>query len=96
MGFVCEDPNSAQGMRKGGCDFEASGWSCNGTGFLWFRDEDVAERLNYPCPRCNTALFLEKAAARGKPAAGTLTCPCCGPGVREMALRSALEIARGS
>ena len=46
------------------CTYEAAGWSCRSTGFLWFSEaRDGGERL-YPCPRCNTELFLAKSEQR--------------------------------
>lgn len=47
-----------------------------------------------PCPRCNTGHFLEIAQQRAQTAASSVgRCPCCGPGVAEMAYAAALETA---
>ena len=91
--FLCDEPGE-QPITRTECTFEEAGWSCNGTGFLWFSDERRQGQLDFPCPRCNTALFLSKAHARAAPKSFRIGCPCCGPGVTQMALRNAVDAAR--
>ena len=63
------------------CTYEAAGWSCRSTGFLWFSEtRDGGERL-YPCPRCNTELFLAKSEQRFSAERDAAQCVCCGPGL---------------
>lgn len=88
-------PDAAGASTSGGrteCTFEAAGWSCRSTGFLWFSEERAEAQYDYPCPRCNSELFLAKARRRADPKAHRLSCPCCGPGVAGLAYRSALDI----
>lgn len=74
-----------------GCTYEAAGWSCRSTGYLWFSDvRDGGERL-YPCPRCNGELFLAKSRARLSASRGPVRCVCCGPGLAQLAHQSALD-----
>jgi len=80
---------------RGRCTFESAGWSCGSTGFLWFSEARGAARNDYPCPRCNAALFLAKAQQRAGRNRPGLQCPCCGgPGVAEDAHRSALDVVK--
>jgi hypothetical protein len=74
------------------CTFQSAGWSCDSTGFLWFSGVRGAAQYDYPCPRCNTELFLAKAQKRAGRNALRLQCPCCGPGVAEEAYQSALDV----
>jgi hypothetical protein len=77
-----------------GCAFAAAGWPCSSTGFLWFsKVRDGAERL-YPCPRCNTELFLAKSRQRFSAVRDLEKCVCCGPGLARLAYESALKEAR--
>jgi hypothetical protein len=76
------------------CTYEAAGWSCRSTGFLWFSEaRDGGERL-YPCPRCNTELFLAKSKQRFSAERAAARCVCCGPGLAPLAYESALDEAR--
>ena len=76
------------------CTYEAAGWFCRSTGFLWFSEaRDGSERL-YPCPRCNTELFLAKSEQRFSAERAAARCVCCGPGLAPLAYESALEEAR--
>jgi hypothetical protein len=76
------------------CTYEAAGWSCRSTGFLWFSEaRDGGERL-YPCPRCNTELFLAMSNRRFSVERDTAQCDCCGPGLARLAHQSALDEAR--
>lgn len=79
---------------RGECSFEAAGWSCRSTGFLWFSEARVGDERLYPCPRCNAGLFLEKSHARGTAAAVGLSCICCGSSVARLAYERALEELR--
>ncbi len=77
-----------------GCTFAAAGWSCSSTGFLWFSEvRDGSERL-YPCPRCNTELFVAKSRQRFSAERDPEKCVCCGPGIARLAYKSALEEVR--
>jgi hypothetical protein len=77
-----------------GCSFGAAGWSCRSTGFLWFSEvRDGSERL-YPCPRCNTELFLAKSRQRFLAEREAAECVCCGPGLARLNYQSALDEAR--
>ena len=76
------------------CTFEAAGWSCRSTGFLWFSEvRDGGERL-YPCPRCNTELFLAKSRQRLSVERDTAQCVCCGPSLARLTYESAVGEAR--
>ena len=76
------------------CAYEAAGWSCGSTGFLWFSGvRDGGERF-YPCPRCNTELFLAKSRGRVSAERGGAQCVCCGPGLARFAYKSALDEAQ--
>jgi hypothetical protein len=76
------------------CAYEAAGWSCGSTGFLWFSEiRDGGERL-YPCPRCNTELFLAKSRERVSAERGGAQCACCGQGLARLAYESALDEAQ--
>jgi hypothetical protein len=76
------------------CTFEAAGWLCRSTGFLWFSEvRDGAECL-YPCPRCNTELFLAKSRQRFSAERDAAQCVCCGPGLARLTYQSALDEAR--
>lgn len=76
------------------CTFEAAGWTCRSTGFLWFSDNrDGGERL-YPCPRCNADLFLLTSRRRATAQSAAQTCICCGPNLARLAYQSALDEAR--
>lgn len=62
------------------CDYVATPWSCGGSGYLWLADEIPAASGKYPCPKCNTEVFLRKAkmiAQERLPIADV--CPCCEP-----------------
>jgi hypothetical protein len=76
------------------CSYETAGWSCRSTGFLWFSEiRDGSERF-YPCPRCNTKLFLAKSRERFTAKRGPTQCICCGPQLAHLAYQSALDEAR--
>jgi hypothetical protein len=76
------------------CTFEAVGWSCRSSGFLWFSEvRDGSERF-YPCPRCNTELFLAKSRQRFSAERETGQCICCGPSLARLTYQSALDEAR--
>jgi hypothetical protein len=83
----------APGARKS-CAYEAAGWSCRSTGFLWFSEvRDGGERL-YPCPRCNTEFFLAESRRRASAEQPNPQCACCGAGIARLAYQYALDEAR--
>lgn len=91
--FVCAE-TSRPDREDRACDYENAGWRCNSSGFMGFGEDVLEPGWSTPCPRCNTGQFLEIAMRRSQPAAsGSGRCPCCGPGVAEMAYAAALETA---
>jgi hypothetical protein len=77
-----------------GCTFTAAGWSCSSTGFLWFSEVRDGRERPYPCPRCNTELFLAKSRQRFSAERNLEKCVCCGPGLARLAYESALAEVR--
>lgn len=61
------------------CDYTALNFACNGDGYLTL---GAGAATGYPCPRCNTAIYLEKCyrAAQARQS-DNATCICCGPGL---------------
>jgi hypothetical protein len=86
--------NWSQPDGRKDCAFEAAGWSCRSTGFLWFTEVRTGDERLYPCPRCNSGLFLEKSAQRASAESAQPPCACCGPGVKHLAYQSALDEVR--
>jgi hypothetical protein len=79
---------------RNGCTFEAAGWSCRSTGFLWFSEFRTGEERLYPCPRCNSELFLAKATRRVGAAPSVESCICCGSNVAELAYECTVDELR--
>jgi hypothetical protein len=77
------------------CDYRNLGFACDGAGYLRLGQQIVKE---WPCPKCNTAAFLEKSFRAAKdrlPKDKDLACPCCGPGLSyDEIWTSALKAAR--
>jgi hypothetical protein len=78
------------------CSFQAFGWVCGSTGYLGVEGAGGSTGLAYPCPQCNTRVFLEKAYAHlRKTRYAFRKCPCCGPGMAgEELWDNAVETAR--
>jgi hypothetical protein len=91
---LLDDLNWSAPKATEACAYEAAGWSCRSTGFLWFSEvRDGRERL-YPCPRCNSEFFLAKSRERFSAERGAVQCVCCGPGLARLAYQSALDEVR--
>ena len=45
------------------CDYQRGTFECRGDGYLWDADDDGWDpnETDYPCPRCNTAVYLAEA-----------------------------------
>jgi transcription elongation factor Elf1 len=77
------------------CVFEAAGWTCGSTGFLWFDEEERPDTTDFPCPQCNTINFLKSALRKARGNKRMLSiCSCCGTDMTNAALRAAVETAR--
>ena len=83
-----------QSSTRTPCSFESAGWSCASTGYLWFSEVRNDGQYAYPCPQCNTDLFLAKAQRRARRGPYRLQCPCCGPGLAKGAYQDALDLVR--
>jgi hypothetical protein len=75
------------------CDYQNLGFACDGAGYLHLGQQVVNE---WPCPKCNTAAFLEKSFRAAKDRLPTdVACPCCGPGLNyDEVWSSAIKVAR--
>jgi hypothetical protein len=75
------------------CAYENLGFACDGDGYLRLGEQILKE---WPCPRCNTAAFLEKSFRAAKDRLPKdAACPCCGPGLSyDEVWSSALKVAR--
>jgi hypothetical protein len=75
------------------CEYQNLGFMCDGAGYLRLGEQNTKE---WPCPKCNTATFLDKslrAAKDREPRA--VSCPCCGPGLTyDHVWSSAVKVAR--
>jgi hypothetical protein len=91
---LLEDLNWSAPEGTETCTYEAAGWSCRSTGFLWFSEVREGGEHLYPCPRCNTELFLAKSEQRFSAERAAAQCVCCGPGLARLAYESALDEAR--
>lgn len=51
------------GNTQVACDFSAGSYQCRQDGYMWDADSDGydPEDLSYPCPCCNTLVYLQKA-----------------------------------
>jgi hypothetical protein len=73
------------------CDYLNLGFACDGDGFLRLGEQIMKQ---WPCPKCNTAAFLEKSFRAAKDRRKDLSCPCCGPGLSDDEVWSnALKVA---
>jgi hypothetical protein len=73
------------------CSYESAGWSCRSTGYLWFSETRTGEEKRYPCPRCNSILFVKVAESRARRDVSEQKCICCEPSVTSLALEYALQ-----
>jgi hypothetical protein len=75
------------------CDYQNLGFACDGSEYLRLGQQVVSE---WPCPKCNTAAFLEKSFRAAKDRLPKdVACPCCGPGLSyDEIWSSALKAAR--
>jgi ssDNA-binding Zn-finger/Zn-ribbon topoisomerase 1 len=80
-------------MRE--CDFSARNWCCGGTGYLWLVGQERPSTQDYPCPNCNTLVFLETALRRSTRKYGLAGCPCCKGTSPDGVFQEAMKVARG-
>jgi hypothetical protein len=75
------------------CDYQNFGFACDGSGYLRLGQQIMKE---WPCPKCNTATFLEKSFRAAKDRLPKdVDCPCCGPGLSyDEVWSSAIKVAR--
>jgi ssDNA-binding Zn-finger/Zn-ribbon topoisomerase 1 len=79
----------------GKCEFSAQNWSCEGTGYLWLAGQERPPRQDYPCPNCNTVVFLQTALRRSTRKYGFAGCPCCKGTSPDGVFPEAMKVARG-
>ena len=61
------------------CEYQKLGFTCDGSGYLGLGQQTMKQ---WPCPKCNTAAFLEKSFRAAKDRLPKdFACPCCGPGL---------------
>jgi hypothetical protein len=75
------------------CDYENLGFACDGDGYLRLGAQHTRQ---WPCPKCNTAAFLQKSfRAANERLTSMAPCICCGPGLsHDEVWSSAIKVAR--
>jgi hypothetical protein len=90
---VCAEITLKQEDEALPCDYQNLGFACDGAGYLRLGEQIMKE---WPCPKCNTAAFLEKSFRAAKDRLPKdVVCPCCGPGLSyDEVWSSAMKVAR--